>query len=116
MTRTGRPPGSFWTKERDEELLRLAQSVRGQALGDHFGVTANYCRLRLRYLRGHVPTPRSKSAPPEATPVDATAQARVRAAADHRRGFSVPPERQAEYIELLKTGIPVAEARRRLAL
>ncbi|TAA54571.1 hypothetical protein [Shinella sp. JR1-6] len=116
MSRTGRPRGSFWTKERDEELLRVSQELKGQALANHFGLTSSYCRYRLRQLRNHIPSARPALLKPEPAPVDHSVEGRVRAAADYRRGFSVPPEKQAEYIELLKTGIPVAEARRRLAL
>lgn len=116
MSRVGRPRGSFWTKERDDELLRVSQKLKGKALADHFGITASYCRFRLRQLRGNIPTARPEIKAPEPVPVDTSIQARVRAAADYRRGFAVPPSKEAEYFELLKSGMPVAEARRRLAL
>jgi hypothetical protein len=112
----GERGGAFWTRERDDELLRVSQKLRGKALGEYFGVTASYCRVRLRQLRGHVPVSRLALTTPAPTQVDDTVQQRVRAAADYRRGFVVPPEKQAEYFELLKKGLPVAEVRRRLAL
>ena len=120
-TSKGRPQESFWTPEMDKELLRVSKFLKGKALGDHFGLSRPYCTNRLRKLRGPSKgvknvTANKKGNPSPRVNADEAVKANIRAVEDKRRGFSVPADRMTQYINLLKTGLPIADARKRLGL
>lgn len=99
--------GNGWTRERDEALRVMAASkMSTRAIGNALGLSHVIIVRRIKALGL-----RSEEQPSSA--------ARPNHIADYkraRRGFHVPAHLEAEYYELLKTGVPIAEACRRLGI
>lgn len=102
--------GAGWTRERDDALRAMVaakMSVRsiGKAMG--FSHVLIIRRIKALGLRSEIGATHSVEA------VRPNHVAQYKAA---RRGFVVPEELERDYYELLKTGVPIAEACRRLGI
>ncbi|THK33991.1 hypothetical protein EHS39_32970 [Ensifer sp. MPMI2T] len=121
---------SFWNDERDRKLRELhAQGLTGRKIGDQLGVSnvSVARRIKVLGLEPHIrlPPPVSKVAPVkgvedaeprEAAPAAMKGGAHVRPYKRARRGFEVPAHLEDRYFELLKGGVPIAEACRQLGI
>lgn len=107
----------FWTDEKDQSLRRMAAegvSTRKMAAAvgaTHVTVWKRMARLGIR-AAGSGSEHDNASAPAQVTaaPVADHIESYNRA----RRGFHVPHHLQSQYFDLLKAGVPIAEACRRL--
>ena len=120
---------SFWNDERDRQLRELhAQGLTGRKIGTQLGVSNVSVARRIKALglEPHIKVspPVSKVAPVKgievAEPPEAASAvkggAHVRDYKRARRGFEVPESLEDRYFELLKAGVPIAEACRQLGI
>lgn len=120
---------SFWNDDRDRELLRLhAEGLSCRKIGSHFGVSHVSVSIRMKVLgiEPHAgrPQPVNRGARDRsAESLEAPKASRAPSSDDHvrsykrsRRGFEVPAHLEGRYFELLKSGLPIAEACRRLGI
>lgn len=104
---------ALWTKERDAELVELHLSgMHGKEIAESMGIHRMAVSRRLRVLRkdGLLTPPPSQAPAPRAVPEH------IRRLRRAQRGFDVPPHLEAEYIALLKGGMSIADACRRLKI
>jgi len=102
---------SLWTTERDAELVRFHLSgMQGKEIAKSMGVHRMAVSRRLRVLReaGLLTSPASLAPAQRAVPEHIR---RLRLA---QRGFDVPPHLEDEYIALIRGGVSIADACRRL--
>lgn len=103
----GMARGEGWTKERDELLRKLIADGKSQRqIGRAMDLDASLINRRIKKLGLSNPEPEKKSDVPLHIQ-------NYRAA---RRGFSVPPHLENQYIELLRTGLSIDEVCRRLKI
>lgn len=103
--------GSDWTKEREAELVELHLSgMQGKEIADSMGIHRKAVSRRLRVLReaGLLTSPTSQAPAQRAVPEH------IRRLKRAQRGFDVPPDLEDEYIALIKGGVSIADACRRL--
>lgn len=117
----------FWNDERDAQLRELhAQGLTGRKIGERLGVShvsvGNRIRALGMELNGTVPASikhgtraSAKEATQQPTP-EFKGGAHVGAYKRARRGFEVPKDLETRYFDLLKSGVPIAEACRRLGI
>ncbi len=104
---------SSWDSERDAELIELHHSgMQGKEIAEIMSINRMAVSRRLRVLRedGRL-TP-----PPSRAPARGTVPEHIRRHRRAQRGFDVPPHLEAEYIALLKSGMSIADACRRLKI
>lgn len=111
MVKATNPLWEGWTPEKDALLLKMkADKLSLREMGAELGINYSTVRYRLRYLSKQ-PAPRTTT--PEVEAPRPTHIDRYNAA---RRGFTVPPHLEAEYFGLLKKGVPIVEACKRLGI
>jgi hypothetical protein len=94
------------------------EGAKLRAIAAEVGFSHTYVQKRAEKL-GLPPKERTgEVAPSSAKPADSRFHppAHLTAHKNARRGFVVPIEKEAEYIRLLKTGIPISEVRQKLGL
>ena len=110
---------SGWTEAKDATLIRMwrqnapLRDIAAMVGVSHIAVRRRAARLQLplRQRVGKAVTAISKIEDGRFMP-----PAHVEAHKKARRGFEVPRQLEAQYIELLKTGIPISEVRQKLGL
>lgn len=118
---------NFWNDERDIELRRLhSEGLSCRKIGSHFDVSHVSVSLRMKVLgiEPHAgrPAGRPKGARVNDAPVSEVATPAVRSDCHvrpyqrARRGFEVPQHLEGRYFDLLKSGVPIAEACRQLGI
>lgn len=115
----------IWTPEMDAKLLEMRDArwslrAMGHKLGcSHHAVARRLERLGTplqKSLRSHgKPTVEPVSPPAEPTFLRQR-QAQVRQIKGHRRGAVLPPELEQPYTDLLKQGLSIHEALKRLGI
>ena len=109
MTDQSAAKSVIWTKDRDDALrIMLAAKMTTRAIGEAMGLTQSMVARRIKAtgLRTGL-----DSLPAERVKPDHIADYKKA-----RRGFVVPEHLEHQYYELLKTGVPIVEARRRLGI
>lgn len=110
---------SGWTEARDATLIRMwnedasLREIAAQLQVSHMVVKKRAARLQLPQKERN-----GKAAPSSSEMMNSRFKqpAHLEAHKKARRGFEVPREKEAEYIRLLKTGIPISEVRQKLGL
>jgi len=110
---------SGWTEAKDATLIRMwrqnapLRDIAAEIGVSHIAVRARASRLQLprKERPRKADTPGSRIEDGRFVP-----PAHIEAHKKARRGFEVPRQLEAQYIELLKTGIPISEVRQKLGL
>jgi IS30 family transposase len=99
---------TIWTKDLDDALrAMLTAGMTTRAIGEALGMTQSTVTRRINATRMRANTGQVVAAP---------IGSHLTRYKEARRGFSVPKHLELDYYELLKTGLPIVEARRRLGI
>lgn len=111
--------GMVWTNQIDEMIRSsLAAGQPTRAVASMLGCSHTAVANRAKKLGITISTHSAARMTPEPKPTERQSPSReaIVNAQRVRRGFDLPKEMEPEYLELLKSGVPIAEARRRLGL
>lgn len=115
-----KPPRYTWTAEMDQRLKQLNDQAMpmpkiAKELGvSYFAVNRRLAELEVMPALAKRQHTNVRVAKPKVFCTGASERiSEIKAA---QRGFKVPREKEPEYFELLKSGLSIAEARKRLGL
>lgn len=105
-----------WTKEKRLMLRTMRDDAKLSWLkiAECFGISVR--AVQAQYNKLHGLHGDSKPLPDQATAKPKVFGAHLQAYNRTRRGFDVPQRLEAQYFDLLRKGVPIAEAARQLGL